>query len=177
LADEDAPRAPIAGADTGWWLEDALPGLVIRHPHGRTIDEAEHVWLAWLTHNLSDLHGDAHRAADGPFGQPLVLGALTASIVIGLAEPAVPTAGLAARTLPSGWASIRLSGPVVAGDTLRAESTIHAVRPMPDMPMGFVTRTITGRDQRGVVVALIEEVERLVPARAHRDRRTSANDC
>jgi hypothetical protein len=31
--------------------------------------------------------------------------------------------------------------------------------------MGLVTRTITGRDQRGEAVVVIEEVDRAVPAR------------
>ena len=69
-----------------------MPGTVISHSHGRTIDEAEHVWLAWVTDNVSDVHGNTHRAAAGAFGQTLVLGALTVAIVIGLAEPAVSDA-------------------------------------------------------------------------------------
>jgi acyl dehydratase len=154
-------RAP----DTRWWLDDALPGALIQHPHGRTIDEAEHVWLAWVTHNISDVHSDAHRAAAGPFGRPLVLGALTAAIVIGLAEPAMPEASSAVASLPRGWSSIRLAAPVAAGDTLRAESRIHTVTPIPDGRMGLVTRTITGRDQRGDAVVVIEEVDRAVPVR------------
>jgi acyl dehydratase len=159
------PRVSIPGAQTGWWLEDAVPGTTIRHPHGRTIDEGEHVWLAWVTHNLSDVHGDRHAAARGPFGEPLVLGALTAAIVIGLAEPAVPGPGLAAAALGTGWRAIRLSGPVVAGDTLFARSRIEAVRAAPEPGVGLVTRTIEGIDQAGRVVATIEEVDRPVTER------------
>lgn len=164
---EVGPTA-IAGAQTGWWLEDAVPGARIAHPHGRTIDEAEHVWLAWVTHNLSDIHGDRHAAVRGPFGEPLVLGALTAAIVIGLAEPAVPVAELAGATLGVGWRSIRLTGAVVAGDTLYAVSRIAAVRPGPDPAIGLVTRTIEGIDQDGRVVVVVEEVDRPVPARVLR---------
>lgn len=142
-----------------------MPGTVIRHPHGRTLDEADHVWLAWVTHNVSDVHGDRHAAARGPFGEPLVLGALTAAIVIGLAEPATCDPAHAAVTRTHGWRAIRLSGPVRAGDTLRAESRIEAVRPGPVPALGLVTRTIRGLDQSGRVVAVIEEVDRPVARR------------
>lgn len=163
-------QAPIVGEQTGWWLEDAVPGAVIRHPHGRTIDDAEHVWLAWVTHNLSDVHGDAHASASGPFGGPLVLGVLTVAIVIGLAEPAVPAPRLAWATRGAAWQSVRLRRPVRAGDTLVALSRIESVDPGPTPDTGFVTRTIEGRDQEGRVVAIIEETNRLVTLR-------SAIDC
>jgi acyl dehydratase len=169
----------LAGADTGWWLEEAHPGTVIRHPHGRTIDETEHVWLAWVTHNLSGVHGDRHGTAQGPFGGPLVLGALAVAMVIGLAEPAVPDASLAVATMTPGWRSIRLLAPVRAGDTLRAESRIDAVRPASVSGLGLVTRTVRGFDQRDRVVVEMEEVDRPVAARppSPRPRPTSANDC
>lgn len=161
----------MAGAQTGWWLEDAVPGGVIRHPHARTIDDSEHVWLAWVTHNLSDVHGDRHAAARGPFGDPLVLGALSVAIVIGLAEPAVPIPELAAATTGTGWRTIRLSGVVRAGDTLSAVSRIQSVRPG-DLPeLGLVTRTIEGTDGSGRVVVTIEEVDRPVA------RREATNVC
>lgn len=145
-----------------------MPGAVIRHPHGRSIDDAEHVWLAWVTHNLSDVHGDAHATAGGPFRGPLVLGALAAAIVVGLAEPAVPDAARAVATLTPGWRAIRLSGPVRPGDTLRAESRIESVAPGPSAEVGLVTRTITGLDQTDRVVVVVEEVDRPVSKRAAR---------
>gem|GEM_PF-6661803 len=155
----------VPGAQAGWWLEDAVPGRVIAHAHGRTIDEAEHVWLAWVTHNVSDVHGNAHRAAHGAFGQPVVLGALTVAIVIGLAEPATADAQSVAGSLPAGWRSIVLRGPVVPGDTLRATSCIAAATAAGSDGVGLVTRTITGYNQRGEEIAHIEEVERGVPSR------------
>lgn len=161
----DVGPVVLAGAQTGWWLEDAVPGTVIRHPHGRTIDEAEHVWLAWVTHNISDVHGDAYATAEGPFGGPLVLGALAVAIVIGLAEPATPDAALAVATLTPGWEAIRLSAPVRPGDSLRAESEIEAVRTGPTPEVGLVTRTVVGRDQADRVVVVAEEVDRPVSRR------------
>lgn len=146
-----------------WWLEDAVPGSTIAHPRGRTITADEHPRLAWLTDNASAVHGDAHRAAEGAFGQVVVLGALTAAIVVGLAEPAVAESGLAGRAAPMGWRRIALTATVVGGDTIFATSLIHDVRPDADGRGGLVRRTIEGRDQRQRVVVRIEE-ERWAPA-------------
>jgi acyl dehydratase len=153
------------GAQRGWWLEDATPGGILRHPGGRTIGEAEHVWLAWVTHNVSDLHGNAQGARRSGWDGPLVLGMLSAAIVIGLAEPAVPPPDLAGLGLSRGWRSIRLAAAVRPGDTLRAESEVTAVRSRPEDASGNVRRTIRGYDQRGTVVAVIEE-DREVPRRS-----------
>ena len=161
----DPGRTPgPSSGQRGWWLEDAIPGTVLRHPGGRTIGATEHVWLAWITHNISDIHGDAHAATRNEWGQPLVLGMLTAAIVIGLAAPATPEAESGAIGMSDGWSSIRLTGVVLAGDTLMAESVIHAVDAPPEARSGRVRRTIRGRNQRGEVVAVVEE-ERQVPRR------------
>lgn len=157
-------RGSEPGAQRGWFLEDAVPGATLRHPGGRTLDEADHVWLAWVTDNVSDVHGNADAAARSPWGQPLVLGALSAAIVIGLAAPGTPTPELGTTGWSDGWTAIRLSGPVVPGDTLVAASTIHAVTAALGGRTGRVRRTITGRNQRGEVVATIEE-ERAVARR------------
>ena len=155
-SDPGRTLGPSAG-QRGWWLEDAIPGTVLRHPGGRTIGATEHVWLACITHNISDIHGDAHAATRNEWGQPLVLGMLTAAIVIGLAAPATPEARDGATGMSDGWSSIRLTGVVLAGDTLAAESVIHAVDAAPEARSGRVRRTIRGRNQRHEVVAVVEE--------------------
>lgn len=140
----------------GWWFEDALPGGTILHRAARTVGPAEHVWLAWITGNASDIHGDAHRAAQGPFGEPLVLGALTAAIVIGLASPAEGLHSPAREQL-RGWRSVALGRPVVAGDTLRAVSEVHATEAAAEAGGGYVERTIRGFTQKDEVVVTIRE--------------------
>lgn len=140
-----------------WRFEDAVPGSTIAHPRGRTITADEHARLAWLTDNASAVHGDAHRAAEGAFGQVVVLGALTVAIVLGLAEPAVAEPALAGRAVSTGWRRIALTATVLGGDTIRAVSHIHAVRPDDDGRGGLVQRTVEGLDQHGRVVARIEE--------------------
>lgn len=147
-----------------WWLEDALPGSAIAHPRGRTITPDEHARLAWLTDNASPVHGDAHRAASGAFGQVVVLGALSVAVVAGLAEPAVAAPELAARAATTGWRRIALTATVLGGDTLRAVSRIHAVVPDTDGRGGLVDRTVEGLDQHGRIVVRIEE-RRWAPSR------------
>ena len=127
-SERPAARPTIAGAQRGWWLEDAVPGTILRHPGGRTIGPDEHVWLAWVTHNISGVHGNADAATRTEWGQPLVLGMLTAAVVIGLASPATPEPDQAAIGWDDGWSSIRLAAPVLAGDTLTAESEIARAR-------------------------------------------------
>jgi itaconyl-CoA hydratase len=167
-----AGRRLTPGGRPGWFADDVEPGSLVRHPGGRTITADEHVWLAWVMQNASDLHGNADRAARGVFGGPVVLGALTAAVVIGLAEPAEPPPRRAALGLPAGWSRIRLSSPVMPADTVRAESRITALEPEPDGDGAFVERTIVGRNQRGEEVAIIDE-RRWV---ARRDR-GGTNDC
>lgn len=147
-----------------WSFGDARAGSIIDHPRGRTITADEHARLAWLTDNASAVHGDVHRAASGPFGQTVVLGALTVAIAIGLAEPDLPTPGLAARTTPTSWSRIELTAPVVGGDTIAARSTILTATPDEDGSGGRVQRTIEGLNQRGEVVVRVHE-ERWVAAR------------
>jgi len=152
------------GLQRGWWLEDARPGGVIEHPGGRTIGADEHPRLAMLTNNASDVHNDAARATSGAFGAPVVMGALTAAVVIGLAEPAVGPAENARRALQSAWSQIALTAIVTGGATLKARSFVESVEPDTDGRGGLVGRVVEGRDQHGTVVVRIRE-RRWVPSR------------
>ena len=145
-------------------MDDAHPGGVIEHPGGRTIGAEEHPRLALLTNNASDVHNDAARSARGAFGQPVTLGALTAAVVIGLAEPAVGVPEDARRASSTGWSQISLTAVVAGGATLRARSTIESVERDPDGRGGVVDRVIEGRDQHGTVVVRISE-RRWIPSR------------
>lgn len=144
-----------------WSFEDAQPGLTIEHPGGRTIGSDEHGWLAMVSNNASDLHVDADYARTTAFGQPVVLGALTIAVVAGLAEPIEWSPADAGLGRSWGWISIRLTGPVFAGDTLRAESVILSGVSLADGRGGVVRRRIVGRNQRGEEVAAIEEERRV----------------
>ena len=149
-----------SGIAPGWAFEDAEVGAVIAHPGSRRIGLDEHGWIAMVTSNASDLHLDANQADSSAFGQPVVLGALTVAIVVGLAEPQEWPAAAVGRGELAGWTAIRLGEPVFGGDTIQAESTILAAARTEHG--GLVQRRIVGRNQRGEVVATIDE-GRLVP--------------
>ena len=150
-------RRIVTVTDNGWYLEDAVAGAVLRHPRGRTIGAGEHVWLAWVSDNASDLHGNADRASRGVFGGPVVLGALSVAIVAGLAAPATGSPGTWTITRLTGWHQIQLRRPVVPGDTLRSESRIVGPVGAAEVDGGLVRRTISGLDQRGETVLVIDE--------------------
>ena len=64
--------------------EDFHPGLLIRHPLGRTITAADNAWFTLLTVNSNPIHFDRHYAAQTEFGQPLVNSTFTLALVTGL---------------------------------------------------------------------------------------------
>jgi acyl dehydratase len=148
----------------GWWFEDAEPGRTLRHPGGRTVGLDEQLWLAWVSNNSSDVHGNFAWAEQTAFGGPLVLGALTVAIVAGLGQPAEWAAERVDAHRPQGWTRIGLTAAVRPGATLYAESRILTAAPLPDGTGGIVRRVLVGRDESGIAVAELEE-ERAVPAR------------
>lgn len=150
-------RRPFSGAQRGWWFDDAIPGRTLLHPGGRTIGADEQVLLAWWTNNASPVHGDLARAAGTEFGGPLVLGALSVAVVVGLAAPAVGPPTTAHRVASPVWHEVRLLGVVRPGDTLSARSRIERVEPDAVGSGGMVHRTIEGRTQDGLVVVRVRE--------------------
>ncbi len=122
-----------------------------------------------ISNNASDLHANVEFARSTSFGEPVVLGALTVAVVVGMAEPLEWAPADAAFARSRGWTSIHLAAPVFGGDTLRAESLILSVAALPDGRGGTVRRRIVGRNQHAAVVATIEE-ERLVTTRPHRTK-------
>jgi acyl dehydratase len=154
-----APERPEAErrAAGGWWFEDATPGALIEHPGARTIGRDEHVWLAWVTDNASDVHGDVVYAARTPFGAPLVLGALTVAVVDGLGQPAEWPQALAAGHALPGWQHIGLVAAVEPGATIRAVSRIIAASPFADGSGGSVQRSLSGLDEDGREVVRIDQ--------------------
>jgi acyl dehydratase len=154
----------IPASTPGWWFEDAEPGRLLRHPGGRTVGLDEQLWLAWLSNNSSDVHGNLAWAARTAFGGPLVLGALTVAIVAGLGQPGEWPPERIATHVPAGWTRILLTAAIRPGATVHAESRIVAAEPFADGTGGLVRRVLTGRDEAGVAVVELEE-ERPVPAR------------
>jgi itaconyl-CoA hydratase len=105
------------------FFEDFKVGMVLRHARGKTIEAAEHVLITNLTMNTAQGHFNEHQAKTTRFGQRIVFGGYTASLVIGLASQDTSENAIAELGLDK----IRLPFPVVSGDTLYAYTEVLSV--------------------------------------------------
>ncbi len=109
----------------GKWFDEWAIGDRIAHELRRTVTETDNLLFTVLTHNPQPLHLDAEAARASEFGQILVNGTFTFSLMIGLTVGDT-TAGMLIGNL--GYDEVRMPAPVFIGDTLRAESEVTAVR-------------------------------------------------
>ena len=128
--------------------EDFHPGLLIRHPLGRTITAADNSWFTLLTVNSNPIHFDRHYAAQTEFGQPLVNSTFTLALVTGLT-----VADVSQNAVNLGWDEVRMPAPVFEGDTIYAQTEVLSMRESKSRPhMGLVEIKTTGFKQDGTVV-------------------------
>lgn len=90
----------------------------------REISELDLVWLTTMSMNASPVHLDDNLARTTEFGSPVMVGALTVAMALGLAAQAEPA--LAGSIL--GWESIRLTGAVRLHDRLTVETSVLGER-------------------------------------------------
>ncbi len=154
----------VTGGWEGRFLEDFQVGDVYRHPHGRTITDADNIWFTLLTSNTHQIHVNADYAARTEFGRMLVVSTLTLAIVTGLSVDDISRNAVANL----GWDKVRMTAPVFAGDTLYAESEVLEVRDSRSRPgQGIVRVRTRGFNQRDETVTEFERTV-LVYARAAR---------
>jgi acyl dehydratase len=104
----------------GRYFEDFSVGDRYRHARGTTVGEVENQLLTKLVMNTAHAHFNEHAMREGPFGQRLVFGLVTGSIVIGLA-----TQDTAERAIAElGLDRLRFTAPVFHGDTLYAYTEV-----------------------------------------------------
>ena len=136
----------------GWrgrFFEDFAIGDIYRHPLGRTITPTDDAWFTLLTQNTNPLHFDAHYAAQTDFGKPLVDSTFTLALVTGQSVTDVSQNAYANL----GWDEVRLTNPVLEGDTIYSQSEVLEARESKSRPsVGIVTVRTTGYNQRGEVV-------------------------
>jgi acyl dehydratase len=108
------PIAALTATDS--CFDDFAVGQEMRPARGCSVDEAEKQMLTQLVMNSADGHFDRQELEERPFGQRLVLGPVTGSIVIGLATQDTGENALAELS-PDG---LRLRAPAFHGDTLTA---------------------------------------------------------
>ncbi len=134
----------------GKYYEDLEPGMIITHEIGRTITETDNVLFSSLTMNTQPLHINEDFAAKTQFGQRIVNGLLTLSLIVGISVNDLTIGTIIANL---GYENISHPTPVFHGDTIYVETTVVSRRESKSRPdTGIVTLKHIGRNQNGVVV-------------------------
>ncbi|GCE08257.1 (R)-specific enoyl-CoA hydratase RipB/Ich [Dictyobacter aurantiacus] len=148
---------------SGLYYEDFVVGDTFEHRPGRTITDADNIWMTLLTMNVQPVHFDAAYAAQTEWKQMLVDSTLTLALLTGMSVRTV-SAKVVANL---GWDKVRATHPVFAGDTLYAESTVLSKRESKSRPtQGIVTVLTRGLNQDGVEVMSFERTM-LIYKRGH----------
>ena len=147
----------------GRYFEDFGVGDIYEHRPGRTISESDNTWFTLLTMNQHPLHFDAEYGAQSEFGQNIVNSCLTLAIVTGMS-----VSDVSQKTVANlGWDNVRLTAPVVVGDTLYAESEVLEKRESKSRPTQGIVRIRTlGLKADGTQVMSFERAM-LIPFRGH----------
>ena len=133
---------------SGKYFDEWEIGETVEHPIRRTVTETDNLLFSTMTHNPQPLHIDAEAAKASEFGQILVNGTFTFSLMVGLSV-AETTLGTLVANL--GYDKLVMPKPVFIGDTLRATSEVVEKRPSKSRPgQGIVTwkhRMLNQRDE------------------------------
>ena len=122
---------------TGRYFDEWQIGDRIEHPIRRTVTETDNLLFSTMTHNPQPLHIDAEAARASEFGQILVNGTFTFSLMVGLSVGETTLGTLVANL---GYDKLVMPKPVFLGDTLRATSEVVELRPSKSRPgQGIVT--------------------------------------
>ena len=137
-------------AMAGRYFDQWQVGDRIEHEIRRTVTEADNLFFTVMTHNPQPLHLDAEAAKASEFGQILVNGTYTFSLMVGLSVGDTTLGTLVANL---GYDRLVMPKPVFIGDTLHATSEVTELRESKSRPdAGIVTFTHEAINQRGEVV-------------------------
>ena len=152
--------ARLTGNDN--YFEDFVPGTVMRHARGKTVEALENVLITNLVMNTAEGHFNEVAMKDTPFGQRIVFGGVTAALVIGLASQDTAENALAELSMTG----IRFKKPVFHGDTLFAYSEVLAAEPADRDDAGIVSFRHWGVNQKDEIVFECQR-RALVKRRSH----------
>lgn len=134
--------------DHGLSFADFEIGDVYEHRPGRTITEADNMWMSLVCMNDHPLHINSEYAGGTEFGAVLVSSLVTFSIVGGMSLASTSNKGIANL----GWDKVRLLAPVFVGETIYAESEVIAKRRSESRPgQGIVTVKTKGVKASGEI--------------------------
>jgi acyl dehydratase len=134
----------------GRYFEGFQPGDRVKHEIRRTVTETDNVLFTTMTHNPQPLHLDAEAARASEFGQILVNGTFTFSLMVGLSVGETTVGTLVANL---GYDKLVMPKPVFIGDTLRARTEVVECRESRSRPdAGIVTFRHEMLNQRDEIV-------------------------
>ena len=132
----------------GRFFDEWQVGDRVEHSLRRTVTETDNLLFSTLTHNTQPLHIDAEAAKASEFGQILVNGTFTFSLMVGLSVGDTTLGTLVANL---GYDKLVMPKPVFIGDTLRAESEVIGLKESKSRPnagiVTFLHRAINQRDE------------------------------
>ena len=138
----------------GKYFDEWVIGETLTHDIRRTVTETDNLFFTVMTHNPQPLHLDIEAAKASEFGQILVNGTFTFSLMVGLSVGDTTLGTLVANL---GYDKLVMPKPVFIGDTLRAESEIIALKESKSRPnAGIVTFLHRCLNQRGEIVCQCE---------------------
>lgn len=134
----------------GLYFEQFEVGQTFAHEVRRTVTDMDNTLFSSLTYNPAAIHIDHDYCSRTEFGRPLMNSIFTLGLVIGLSVQDT-TFGTTVANL--GMTDTVFPKPVFAGDTIRSQTTVTALRPSASRPgQGIVTFEHVGLNQRDEVV-------------------------
>ncbi|MEC3948078.1 MaoC family dehydratase [Sphingobium sp. HWE2-09] len=122
---------------SGRYYDEWQVGDRVTHPIRRTVTETDNLLFSCMTHNPQPLHIDRQAAEASEFGQILVNGTFTFSLMIGLSVGETTLGTLVANL---GYDKLVMPKPVFIGDTMHATSEVMELRESRSRPTaGLVT--------------------------------------
>ena len=132
----------------GKYFDEWAVGDTLAHDIRRTVTETDNLLFTVMTHNPQPLHLDVEAAKASEFGQILVNGTFTFSLMVGLSVGDTTLGTLVANL---GYDKLVMPKPVFIGDTLRAESEVVGLKESKSRPnagiVTFLHRAINQRDE------------------------------
>ncbi|MDT7527949.1 MaoC family dehydratase [Sphingopyxis sp. SE2] len=138
----------------GKYFDEWTIGDTLAHDIRRTVTETDNLLFTTMTHNPQPLHLDIEAAKASEFGQILVNGTFTFSLMVGLSVGDTTLGTLVANL---GYDKLVMPKPVFIGDTLRAESEVIGLKESKSRPnAGIVTFLHRAINQQGEIVCQCE---------------------
>ena len=126
----------------------------IEHEIRRTVTETDNLLFTTMTHNPQPLHLDIEAAKASEFGQILVNGTFTFSLMVVISVGDTTLGTLVANL---GYDKLVMPAPVFIGDTLRVTSKVAALKDSRSRPeAGIITFLHEALNQRDEVVCRCE---------------------